>query len=203
MQRRPYLKYGWEPTLLCPNKECDNISSKLCIVETKIIEGLKDWLKDYEIDYSKCIESIENKKLTIAEQMIKELNKELELQNKKLSNVYDFFEDGTYTKDMFIERSRNITDQITKIKINIEKQEKEIEEEKKKEEDKKIIVPQIKNVIDLYDKLEKAEEKNTLLKTVVKDIKYLKTVKAIKKDSDPTDFEIDIYPKVNKVVQNS
>lgn len=198
MQRRPYKKARWDSTLVCQNKECNNISSKLYIVENKIIEALKDWLKDYEVNFNECVNQIENKKMTMAEETIKDLNKELEIQNKKLSRVYEFLEDGTYTKEMFIERSSGISNQITKIKFNIENQKKELEEKRKREADKKIIVPEVNNIMDLYDELETAEEKNALLKTIVKDVKYLKTVKAIKKNSDPTDFEIDIYPKVNK-----
>ena len=40
------------------------------------------------------------------------------------------------------------------------------------------------------------DNKNALLKTVVKRVEYLKTEKAIKKNSDPTDFELDIYPNI-------
>ena len=42
------------------------------------------------------------------------------------------------------------------------------------------------------------EEKNELLKTVITQVTYLKTEKAIKKDSDPTNFIINLYPKINK-----
>ena len=56
---------------------------------------------------------------------------------------------------------------------------------------------EVKNVLDIYDTLKSAEEKNALLKTVVKRIDYLKTEKAIKKDSDPENFILDIYPKIN------
>lgn len=54
----------------------------------------------------------------------------------------------------------------------------------------------MENVLDLYPKLKTAEDKNELLKTVVKRIDYLKTEKAIKKNSDPTNFELDIYPNI-------
>ena len=65
MQRRPYKAKGWEPTLICPNKNCDNISSKLNIVEDKIISSLKEWLVDYRIDYDNYAKEIENKKKKI------------------------------------------------------------------------------------------------------------------------------------------
>ena len=45
------IKIGIPATLICPNSKCDNISSKLYIVENQIIKALKIWLKNYKIDY--------------------------------------------------------------------------------------------------------------------------------------------------------
>ena len=50
------------------------------------------------------------------EENIKNLNKELENQNKKLANIYDYFEDGTYSREMFSERCQLISTEITNIK---------------------------------------------------------------------------------------
>ena len=196
MQRRPYKAKGWEPTLICPNKDCDNVSSKLCIVEEKIISSLKDWLKDYRIDYDDYVMEAKNKKRNNYEESIANLKKELEVQNKKLANVYDFFEEGTYTREMFSERCQLISATITNLQLNIEEFEKQIELENKKDEGKRALIPKVENVLDLYPNLQTAEQKNNLLKTIVKRVEYLKTEKAIKKDSDPTNFELDIYPNI-------
>ncbi len=64
---------------------------------------------------------------------------------------------------------------------------------------KKSILPKLENVINLYDKLETAEDKNILLKSIIAKVTYLKTEKAIKSDSDSTNFELHIYPKLDKV----
>ena len=61
---------------------------------------------------------------------------------------------------------------------------------------KKTMIPKLENVIDLYFKLESAEDKNILLKSIIVKVTYLKTEKAIKKDSDPTNFELHIYPRI-------
>lgn len=196
MQRRPYKAKGWDDTLICSNSHCDNISSKLYIVEDKIIESLREWLKDYKIDCSKYLNEVQNKKKMVFEENIKNLQKELEIQNKKLTNVYDYFEEGTYSREMFSERCQIISTTIANIKANIEEFQKQIELENKKEEGKKAIVPKLENVLDLYPNLQTAEQKNLLLKTVVKRVEYLKTEKAIRKDSDPTNFELDIYPNI-------
>ena len=63
---------------------------------------------------------------------------------------------------------------------------------------KELLVPKINNLLDIYDLLKTPEEKNFLLKTVLKKVIYLKTEKSIKKDSDPTNFIINLYPKINK-----
>ena len=55
MQRRPYNKKDKPATLVCNNPKCDNISSKLHIVEDKIIRALKIWLENYKIDYEELI----------------------------------------------------------------------------------------------------------------------------------------------------
>ena len=196
MQRRPYKTKSWDDTLICSNKHCDNVSSKIYIVEEKIITSLKNWLKDYEIDCEDYLKEVKSKKRLTYEENIENLKKELEIQNKKLANVYDFFEEGTYSREMFSERCQLITASISNIKANIDEFEQQIILEDKKEQGKKAIVPKIQNVLDLYSNLESAEDKNTLLKTVVKRVDYLKTEKAIKKNSDPTDFELDIYPNI-------
>ena len=97
---------------------------------------------------------------------------------------------------MFSERCRVISATITNLNSNIKEFEKQIELENKKDEGKKAIIPKVENVLDIYPKLRTAEEKNNLLKTVVKKVEYLKTEKAIRKDSDPTNFELDIYPNI-------
>ena len=63
---------------------------------------------------------------------------------------------------------------------------------------KETIIPKLENVIDLYIQLKSAEDKNILLKSIISKVTYLKTEKAIKKGSDPTNFELHIYPKIIK-----
>lgn len=196
MQRRPYKQKGWEDTLMCTNPKCDNISSKLRLVEEKIIESLREWLKDYQVDYETNIKQIKNQKRIMYEENIKNLEKELEVQNKKLANVYDYFEEGAYSRDMFSERCQILSQNIASINKSLKEFKMLVEQEIKKDEGRRAIVPKIENVIDLYPMLETAEEKNLLLKTVVKKVEYLKNEKAIKKDSDPNKFELDIYPNI-------
>ncbi len=197
MQRRPYTKAGKPATLICSNPKCDNISSKLYVVENKIIEALKIWLENYKIDYNINDNSNTENNKTI-EKSIASTKKNLEKENAKLNKIYDFLENGIYSQDEFINRSKAIKDNILNLKNKLNEYNKLLNKNIKMQNEKETMVPRLKHIIDLYDKLETAEEKNILLKSIIAKITYLKTEKAIKKDSSPNKFELHIYPKITK-----
>lgn len=198
MKRRAYSKYSKEPTLYCSNPECDNVGSKIHFVEEKIIDGLRKWLEKYKFDYQQHIEKINHDKIESIEEIIASLKMEAKKENEKLLSIFSFLEDGTYTKKMFKERREILSQNLERINKSIEEYETKLAQEKIVNKEKEIIVPQIENIMDVYDLLATPEEKNNLLKTVLNQVTYLKTEKSIKKNSDPTNFIINLYPKVNK-----
>lgn len=198
MQRRPYTKTDKPATLICSNPKCDNVSSKLYIVENKIIEALKIWLKNYKVHYSEknTLNSDNNK---IIEKSISITKKELEKENTKLNKIYEFLENGIYNNDEFISRSKAIKDNIQCLESKLEEYNSLLQKNLEIQNQKEIIIPKLENIIDLYYNLETAEDKNIVLKSIISKITYLKTEKSIKKDSDPTNFELHIYPKIAKL----
>jgi len=198
MQRRPYAKADKPATLICSNSKCDNVSSKLYIVENKIIEALKIWLENYKVNYDiKNNSNTDNNNLI--EQAISATNKELEKENTKLTKIYDFLENGIYSKDEFISRSKSIKENIKRLEKKSKEYTELLSKNNETQQKKEIMIPKLENVIDLYYKLECSEDKNILLKSILAKVTYLKTQKAIKKDSDPTNFELHIYPKIPKI----
>lgn len=118
MQRRPYTKIGKPATLICYNSKCDNVSSKLYIVEDKIIEALKIWLKNYKIDYDVKVDS-NTESHQLIEKSITTTKKELEREYNKLNKIYDFLENGIYNKDEFINRSKTIKENIQNLETKL------------------------------------------------------------------------------------
>ena len=199
MKRRPYTKLSKEPTLYCDNPNCNNVSSKLYLVEEKIVEGLKNWLINYRIDYEKYIVSLQSSRITELSDEVYLLEKELKKERDKLFNLYCFLEDGTYTKEVFEERHRLITKSIDNLNNLIYKYKQELEIEKSNKVVKNEF-PKVESVMDVYDLLETPEEKNTLLKSLLSRVTYLKTEKSVRKDSNPTNFILNLYPKINRFV---
>lgn len=196
MQRRPYASKTKEPILMCNNNMCDNISSKLYIVENQIIEALKIWLANYNINYNKILSHNKDIDIIANKQLLKKLEEKLTKENIKQNKIYDYLEDGVYNKDEFLERMK-----ISK--INMEELKSKIVDVKFKmneQPQKNILINNnLKNITDIYDILETNEEKNALLKSVLKKVTYLKTEKAIKKNAGQASFEIHIYPKLPKI----
>ena len=198
MQRRPYTKNNKPAVLMCSNSKCDNVSSKLYIVENKIIEALKIWLENYKVDYDvKDNSNTDNNKLI--EKSIVNTKKELEKENAKLNKIYDFLENGIYNKDEFINRSKSIKENIERLEDKLKEYTELLNKNNEIKNEKDMAIPKLENAIDLYYKLETAKDKNILLKSILAKVTYLKIEKAIKKDSDPTNFELHIYPKISKL----
>lgn len=197
MQRRPYTQANKPATLICSNSKCDNISSKLYIVEDKIIDALKIWLKNYKVHYSEK-NNLNSDKNKIIEESISITKKELEKENVKLNKIYEFLENGIYNNNEFISRSKAIKGNIQCLESKLKEYNSILQKNLETQNQKEIIIPKLENIIDLYYNLETAEDKNILLKSIIAKITYLKTEKAVKKDSNLTNFELDIYPKIPK-----
>lgn len=198
MQRRPYTLKQKEATLICNNPRCDNISSKLYIVEDKIIQALKIWLENYKLDYEELISKHKSIVGITAKEQLDGLESRLDKEMSKLNKIYDYLEDGTYDKQEFMERLSVAKSKIKELEDKITPLQIKVEQEEKVNKEQTLVIPKLQNVLDIYDRLESNEEKNKLLKSIIEKVTYLKTEKSIKKSSDPTNFEIHIYPKIPK-----
>lgn len=184
-------------TISCTNTRCDNVSSKLDIIEKKVIESLRIWLQEYEteinntsITNSNTSEIIDMKKVQLSK-----TEKQLEECENKLERIYDFLENGIYTLDVFTDRKNKILKEKQQLSATAKQLSSETCELEKNERNKKELIPKIKNVLDSYGNCTSMKEKNDLLKTVIEKIEYLKTEKCYGKNANPENFELLIYPK--------
>lgn len=199
MKRRPYTSSLKEPTLICDNLQCDNISSKLCIVEDRIVEALKIWLKNYYIDYNNVTKFEKSSKIITDKEILSQLENKLSKERAKQNRIFDLFEEGVYNKDEFNKRLDNSKNNIGQTKERIKRLKDQIRLYTDNSIKKEDALPNLKNIMDIYYKLRTNQEKNTFLKTVIEKVTYLKTEKSIGKKSNPTKFEINIYPKLPNV----
>lgn len=195
MIRRPKGSRQPEDVIMCYNATCKNVGSYLFYVEEAIISNLKQWIEEYKID-------LKSKNISPAVDMITPIKLSLEKQRKELDslrsqnyNIYDLLEQGIYTTDVFLERSRLLSEKIENTQNSILTLEKQLVSEQKRLDEREQLIPKIEHLISVYNDLADAEEKNDMLKEVLEKVTYNKD-KPGGRWGNPDNFEIVLYPKL-------
>ena len=100
-----------------------------------------------------------------------------------------------YSVDIFLERSKTLKDRIDVVETNKKELSKKLEVISRKEKSKKVIVPKIEKIVDVYWQLQSPKEKNILLKEVLEKAVYIKKVGG-RWHAKPDEFELRVYPKL-------
>lgn len=188
--RRPYPT-GRDDQLMCPTPKCENISSYLDRVENSILEGLNQTLIDYKA-YADNYEEEYIKEKRNADNDLKRIDKEINKLNEQFSKCCDFLEIGTYSLELFNERTAIIKEKLSILNANKKVIEKELKNDKVVKIKK--MIPRLENVMKNYNKLS-VEGKNELLKSVIEKVVYTKTEKC-KKGSEDDKYNLDIILKL-------
>ncbi|GMQ58136.1 recombinase family protein [Vallitalea sediminicola] len=198
MTRKPYNN-SYPDALICKITSCKNISSQLSIVEQKLMDCLRSWLIEYKIDLKSDKKNKVNSNLQyeITKKSIKKLDEELITLEKQSNNLHNLLEQGVYSIDKFLERSKIITNNISEVK----KAKNELFDILNKttvyQKSQETLIPKIERVLEVYDNLTDPVEKNVLLKEVIDKVVYTKTVNG-RWHGNPDDFNLVLYPKLPK-----
>lgn len=182
--RKPGYRKNEQVSVLCRNAHCNNRSATFSLVEERIINTLKDILKEqkifldnYEAEYIKKNSNNTNE--------IKKLEKKIKELDKQFNKTCELLEKGVYSVDLFESRSKSITQEknaLNDLKNRL------IEENKK--DDTIIIkkrIPILEKCIENYNYLT-ITEKNELLSALITKIEYTRTDKS----NDLNNFNIKI-----------
>lgn len=197
MVRRPYPNRTPD-ALVCPQSGCKNISSYLSHVENRILVSLQQWLTEYKLQLSiENKESISNTEIEVKKQTVKKLEDEIIGLNKQMSNIHNFLEQGIYTTETFIDRSKIINEKLNQLKNNLNILNKSLEEDTKVQKSIVEFIPKVEHVLEVYNLIEDPEVKNALLDEIISKAVYTKT-KRVGKDKNFDDFELIVYPRMPK-----
>lgn len=197
MTRRPYPDKSPD-VLLCPTSGCKNISSFLSIVENKLLESLLMWLNDYKLKLDiDNKQDVSNTEIEITKRNIKLLEDEVKNLNKQLNNIHDLLEQGVYTVEVFMDRSKLLNEKLTESRKSLNMLNKSIEKENAIKKNIIEFIPKMEHILEVYSNLDDPEVKNELLKEVVSKAVYTKT-KKVYKTKKYDNFNLIIYPKVPK-----
>ena len=192
MIRRPHSKRNFS-VLMCAIPSCNNVSCDLNLIEQRVLNGLAEWLSAYRLEWNLDAPQ-DNSHLELMRRTAKRLENDLDKLDKQLDTIHDLLEQGVYTTDKFLERSRLLTDKIQTTKADIAKMNENIADEVARQESRQNIVPKVEHLLEVYDSLPDAKAKNDMLKEILEKIVYTKESRGTKANRD--NFEIVLFPKL-------
>lgn len=196
MVRRPYANSQQADTLICYSTACPNVSAPLHLVEERVLQSLEEWLENYKIKWSRDNKNktAESTQLEIKKSAVNKLNEQIKTLEKQMSSLYDLLEQGVYSTDVFLERSKIINDRLEKAQKDRDMLLDNLKSGQRMNEDS-IAIPKIEKILQLYKSTDDPVLKNKLLKEVLDKVVYTKTVNG-RWHNSPGDFELVLYPKL-------
>ncbi|MDF2567956.1 MAG: resolvase [Oscillospiraceae bacterium] len=191
MIRRPYSS-NQRATLMCINPSCDNISSFLYLVEERILLTLKEYLEAYKLEWGNKESSPRTG--SSKNDILKRAESEQKTLQAQLDNLHDLLEQGIYTKETFLERNAKLLNKISACTSQIENIKNEMVNEINSLKTQEEVIPRLENVLRLYEDSNNLKLKNELLKSVVEEAFYNKSVNA-RWHNNLDDFTLDITPR--------
>lgn len=191
MERRKF-QHGRD-MLLCPNKDCDCISSVLDEVETSLLGGLRLWLADYKVNLPALPADSPNSP-EAAEREINQLKQSINTLKKQMDTLYDLVERGIYTTEVFVERSHALTDKMADVNAAIADAQSRHSSGLRLIKNRFEIIPRIERVLEIYPTLDNPREKNDLLKSVLEKAVYTKSTGSRWTESD---MQLFLFPRID------
>lgn len=176
---------------ICCRKCKENVGSNIDFVEDALLKSLTSLLEDYKIRLLNNANSDMEDLLSINETNILNNKTELEKLQQQLNKTYDLLEQEVYTKDIFVERSNLLKQQIKETNNTIKNLETEKNTIMSQKNNKEILIPKIENVIDTYYETNDIKMKNELLKSILEKVEYTKIT-----PTNKDDFKLKLFPKI-------
>jgi len=191
MVRRPY-KSGYPDGLICPYTSCSTVSSDLSTVESALLDALRLWYADLSAGNPPA--SARDDSLRLAEARVKAADDEIAKLRAQQTRAYDLVEQGVYTTEVFLSRSRDLADRQAAAELEKIEAGKELVRLRAIRQTQNTQLPRLKHVLDAYSDAATPEEKNALLKSVLEKAVYKKSRRA--RSAGGSDMTLDLYPRL-------
>ena len=188
MQRHPQTDRNFEK-YYCPTVGCPTVSAPLEQVEDLVLQGLKDFLYNLDLQEQQLPD------MSAEQEALKNIDSRLAEQRKRLTKTFELVEDGIYTREAFLQRQSEINAEMARLQTAREELQRKIDTHAAELSARENAAPQIRHVLDVYDRKSAPAERNALLKQIIDRIDYHKTTK--QRWSAENDLSVTIHPKIS------
>lgn len=156
----------------CRNSWCDTVSTSMDKVVEDLLKKLRHELAQVDVEY----EPEEKSQLPSIKQQLEQAQKKLKSFEKRRDNIHEFLEDGTYTKEKFMDRMEKLDEEEQQIIALIDELNQRLSFEKERDTNQNQIIPAISNALEVFEMAD-ARQKNILLKSFIHKIIYTRKSK--------------------------
>ncbi len=195
MQYRKHFKKGARPGIVCAHSSCDNVGADLTTVESRVVDALRDWLKNYSVSWD-CSDRQANAEADVRRAAVKRISAEIASLRLQQDSLHDLLERGVYDADTFLSRSRIIGDRLNRASADLGEAQRGLSETEARGQSRAQGVPTAAKLPDVYAALPSPAAKNAMLREVIDKIVYVKDVENRRVREDA--FAVDLYPRLPK-----
>ena len=181
------------PTIMCPTPKCPTVGSRRDVVEQALMESLSNWLKSYQIKISQQPDQSIERREELADALAA-AQYTLDKLSVQKGSLYDLLEQGVYTQDVFLERSRILASRMTEAETSVQRLRQHLDSVNEAAQARLQLIPRVQNVLDMYNTLDNPADRNALLKSVLDHVIYFKSIGGQWKESD---MKLYIFPKIS------
>ena len=160
------------------------------------MEGLREWSREYELEWPEDAAEDMTQTLDLLQNNIKALSAQKDQIEKQLSSTYDLLEQGVYSLSTSKERREVLEKKKADIHAELNRLQQEHDVALSREQAKKSFIPAVRHIVDVYWNTEDIETKNAMLKEVLDRIEYQKTERTKKGQRESANFALHLYPRL-------
>lgn len=174
--------------LYCGTPGCPTKMIAMNKVYNEVITQLSFILDNLKTSTTEQTASRMKDRVNLLEQQIHDARKLIEKINVRRERLYELLEDGTYTKELFVERSRTLQQEEAAQKETINDLSDQLQEAKVKLDLNENLAPTLESALSVINETPSIESRNRILKTVIREIRYRRD----KEWTQPFQFDLEI-----------
>jgi len=192
MIRRPYTKQAAH--LKCINPHCTQKSTRLSIVEERVIQALEKWLMDYQLTAEELASAISKQRASTldTDSLLRSIDEDLERLNAQRDTLHDLLEQRVYDAATYLERNQKLMLEINTLRARRDIVVDDARKLAQVAQAKRDVIPRVINVLDAFHQTDDPATQNALLRTVINKAVYRKA-----KWQTGDQFELTIYPIIS------